>query len=76
MSDCLLALRNEQWKRVRSILTPAFSAAKMKEVRDNALGEQLQNIFLFFSFVQRPFVTITTANYLEFSMITWYDLNN
>ncbi|XP_028264307.1 thromboxane-A synthase [Parambassis ranga] len=32
MSDCLLALRNEQWKRVRSILTPAFSAAKMKEM--------------------------------------------
>ncbi|KAF7667399.1 hypothetical protein LDENG_00063490 [Lucifuga dentata] len=32
MSDCLLLLRNEQWKRVRSILTPAFSAAKMKEM--------------------------------------------
>uniref|UniRef100_A0A3Q3XAJ6 Thromboxane-A synthase n=1 Tax=Mola mola TaxID=94237 RepID=A0A3Q3XAJ6_MOLML len=31
-SDCLLALRNERWKRVRSILTPAFSAAKMKEM--------------------------------------------
>lgn len=33
MSDCLLMLRNERWKRVRSILTPAFSASKMKEVR-------------------------------------------
>ncbi|CAF98286.1 unnamed protein product, partial [Tetraodon nigroviridis] len=33
MSDCLLMLKNERWKRVRSILTPAFSASKMKEVR-------------------------------------------
>ncbi|KAJ4937716.1 hypothetical protein JOQ06_002348 [Pogonophryne albipinna] len=33
MTDCLLMLRNERWKRVRSILTPSFSAAKMKEVR-------------------------------------------
>lgn len=33
VSDCLLQLRNEQWKRVRSVLTPSFSAAKMKEVR-------------------------------------------
>ncbi|XP_061773835.1 thromboxane-A synthase isoform X1 [Nerophis ophidion] len=32
MSDCLLFLRNEHWKRVRSILTPSFSAAKMKEM--------------------------------------------
>uniref|UniRef100_A0A3Q1I3U7 Thromboxane-A synthase n=1 Tax=Acanthochromis polyacanthus TaxID=80966 RepID=A0A3Q1I3U7_9TELE len=32
MSDCLLLLKNEQWKRVRSILTPSFSAAKMKEM--------------------------------------------
>ncbi|XP_041746557.1 thromboxane-A synthase [Coregonus clupeaformis] len=32
MSDCLLMLRNERWKRVRSILTPSFSAAKMKEM--------------------------------------------
>ncbi|XP_072241537.1 thromboxane-A synthase [Leuresthes tenuis] len=32
MTDCLLMLRNEQWKRVRSILTPSFSAAKMKEM--------------------------------------------
>ncbi|KAM9854475.1 thromboxane-A synthase [Aulostomus maculatus] len=32
MSDCLLLLRNERWKRVRSILTPSFSAAKMKEM--------------------------------------------
>nr|XP_046249221.1 thromboxane-A synthase [Scatophagus argus] len=31
-TDCLLMLRNERWKRVRSILTPAFSAAKMKEM--------------------------------------------
>ncbi|TMS05342.1 Thromboxane-A synthase [Larimichthys crocea] len=31
MSDCLLLLKNERWKRVRSILTPTFSAAKMKE---------------------------------------------
>lgn len=33
MSDCLLFLRDDTWKRVRSILTPSFSAAKMKEVR-------------------------------------------
>lgn len=32
MTDCLLLLKNEQWKRVRSILTPSFSAAKMKEM--------------------------------------------
>ncbi|KAL0968495.1 hypothetical protein UPYG_G00267600 [Umbra pygmaea] len=32
MSDCLLMLRNERWKRVRSIITPSFSAAKMKEM--------------------------------------------
>uniref|UniRef100_A0A8C7J3B5 Thromboxane-A synthase n=1 Tax=Oncorhynchus kisutch TaxID=8019 RepID=A0A8C7J3B5_ONCKI len=32
MSDCLLMLRNEHWKRVRSILTPSFSATKMKEM--------------------------------------------
>uniref|UniRef100_A0A1A8P9F7 Thromboxane-A synthase n=1 Tax=Nothobranchius pienaari TaxID=704102 RepID=A0A1A8P9F7_9TELE len=31
-TDSLLMLRNEQWKRVRSILTPSFSAAKMKEM--------------------------------------------
>uniref|UniRef100_A0A6Q2X9F9 Thromboxane-A synthase n=1 Tax=Esox lucius TaxID=8010 RepID=A0A6Q2X9F9_ESOLU len=33
VSDCLLMLRNERWKRVRGILTPSFSAAKMKEAR-------------------------------------------
>lgn len=38
MSDCLLMLRNERWKRVRSILTPAFSASKMKEVRIKCVG--------------------------------------
>nr|QQL94725.1 thromboxane a synthase 1 [Lateolabrax maculatus] len=32
MTDCLLMLRNERWKRVRSILTPSFSAAKLKEM--------------------------------------------
>ncbi|XP_061532764.1 thromboxane-A synthase [Phycodurus eques] len=32
MSDCLLMLKNEQWKRVRGILTPSFSAARMKEM--------------------------------------------
>ncbi|XP_030645925.1 thromboxane-A synthase [Chanos chanos] len=32
MSESLLMLRNEKWKRVRSILTPSFSAAKMKEM--------------------------------------------
>ncbi|XP_017274474.1 thromboxane-A synthase isoform X2 [Kryptolebias marmoratus] len=30
--DCLLMLRNEQWKRVRSVVTPTFSAAKLKEM--------------------------------------------
>lgn len=38
MSDCLLMLKNERWKRVRSILTPAFSASKMKEVRSKCVG--------------------------------------
>lgn len=38
MTDCLLMLRNERWKRVRSILTPSFSAAKMKEVSQECLG--------------------------------------
>lgn len=32
MSDCLLMLKNEHWKRVRSILTPSFSSAKMREM--------------------------------------------
>ncbi|CAL9697376.1 unnamed protein product [Knipowitschia caucasica] len=32
MSDCLLLLKSDEWKRVRSILTPSFSAAKMKEM--------------------------------------------
>ncbi|CAN9498748.1 unnamed protein product [Ophioblennius macclurei] len=32
MTDCVLLLRNEHWKRVRSILTPSFSSAKMKEM--------------------------------------------
>ncbi|MEE6477937.1 hypothetical protein FKM82_011677 [Ascaphus truei] len=32
MSDSLLCLRDDQWKRVRSVLTPSFSAARMKEM--------------------------------------------
>ncbi|XP_018424921.1 PREDICTED: thromboxane-A synthase isoform X2 [Nanorana parkeri] len=32
MSDSLLCLRDERWKRVRSILTPSFSASRMKEM--------------------------------------------
>ncbi|XP_066540921.1 thromboxane-A synthase isoform X2 [Hoplias malabaricus] len=32
MTESLLLLRDERWKRVRSILTPSFSAAKMKEM--------------------------------------------
>lgn len=32
MSDCLLLLKDEHWKRVRSILTPSFSSARMKEM--------------------------------------------
>ncbi|XP_075066753.1 thromboxane-A synthase [Mixophyes fleayi] len=32
LSDSLLFLRDEQWKRVRSVLTPSFSAARMKEM--------------------------------------------
>ncbi len=54
MSDCLLMLRNERWKRVRSILTPSFSAAKMKEVRYMSVpsetgGKQNQLIFCLWS---------------------------
>ncbi|XP_037539316.1 thromboxane-A synthase [Nematolebias whitei] len=32
MADSLIMLRDEQWKRVRSIITPSFSAAKLKEM--------------------------------------------
>ncbi|XP_046870586.1 thromboxane-A synthase isoform X2 [Hypomesus transpacificus] len=32
MSDCLLMLKNQHWKRVRSVLTPSFSSAKMREM--------------------------------------------
>ncbi|XP_051952672.1 thromboxane-A synthase-like [Xyrauchen texanus] len=32
MSESLIMLKDERWKRVRSILTPSFSAAKMKEM--------------------------------------------
>uniref|UniRef100_W5NJU7 Thromboxane-A synthase n=1 Tax=Lepisosteus oculatus TaxID=7918 RepID=W5NJU7_LEPOC len=32
ISESILFLRDERWKRVRSILTPTFSAAKMKEM--------------------------------------------
>ncbi|XP_043944114.1 thromboxane-A synthase isoform X2 [Protopterus annectens] len=32
MSESILFLRNERWKHVRSMLTPAFSAAKIKEM--------------------------------------------
>ncbi|XP_055011952.1 thromboxane-A synthase-like isoform X1 [Boleophthalmus pectinirostris] len=45
--ESLVLLRNEEWKRVRSILTPSFSAAKMKEMvplintATNALMENL-----------------------------------
>ncbi|XP_017274472.1 thromboxane-A synthase [Kryptolebias marmoratus] len=32
LEDCLLILRNERWKRVRSVVTPTFSAAKLKDM--------------------------------------------
>ncbi|XP_037538689.1 thromboxane-A synthase [Nematolebias whitei] len=32
LKDTLPLLRNERWKRVRSVVTPTFSAAKMKEM--------------------------------------------
>ncbi|XP_068133444.1 thromboxane-A synthase [Hyperolius riggenbachi] len=32
MSDSLLCLRDEQWKRVRSVLMPSFSTSRMKEM--------------------------------------------
>ncbi|KAM5172608.1 thromboxane-A synthase isoform 1-T4 [Mantella aurantiaca] len=32
MSDSLLCLRDETWKHVRSVLTPSFSASRMKEM--------------------------------------------
>ncbi|MBN3299316.1 thromboxane-A synthase [Amia ocellicauda] len=32
VSDSILFLRDERWKRVRSVLTPTFSATKMKEM--------------------------------------------
>ncbi|KAM8861847.1 thromboxane-A synthase [Synchiropus picturatus] len=47
MSDCLLMLRNERWKRVRSILTPSFSSAKMKEMVpliDTAISALMKNL--------------------------------
>uniref|UniRef100_A0A8D0GJW4 Thromboxane-A synthase n=1 Tax=Sphenodon punctatus TaxID=8508 RepID=A0A8D0GJW4_SPHPU len=36
--DSILCLRDERWKDVRSLLTPAFSAAKMKEACDVLLS--------------------------------------
>ncbi|KAM9807722.1 thromboxane-A synthase [Neosynchiropus ocellatus] len=47
MSDCLLMLRNERWKRVRGILTPSFSSAKMKEMVpliDTAISALMRNL--------------------------------
>ncbi|XP_061106988.1 thromboxane-A synthase isoform X2 [Conger conger] len=32
MSDCLLMLKDDRWKRVRSVLTPSFSSARMREM--------------------------------------------
>ncbi|XP_071382422.1 thromboxane-A synthase-like [Centroberyx affinis] len=32
MRDSLLTLRDEQWKKIRGMFTPSFSAAKMKEM--------------------------------------------
>lgn len=32
MSDSIFMLRDEEWKHVRSVLTPTFSAAKMREM--------------------------------------------
>ncbi|XP_008290221.1 thromboxane-A synthase-like [Stegastes partitus] len=32
MSDTLLLLKNDRWKRVRSIVSPSFSGARMKEM--------------------------------------------
>nr|XP_056703416.1 thromboxane-A synthase [Euleptes europaea] len=44
MADSILTLRDERWKEVRSLLTPAFSAAKMKEM--TPLINQACNILL------------------------------
>ncbi|KAM7414188.1 hypothetical protein PAMA_019147 [Pampus argenteus] len=47
LTDCLLMLRNERWKRVRSILTPSFSSAKMKEMApliNTAAGALMNNL--------------------------------
>lgn len=33
MLDSILCLRDDRWKYVRSLLTPAFSDTKLKEVR-------------------------------------------
>lgn len=32
MLDSILCLRDDRWKYVRSVLTPAFSETKLKEV--------------------------------------------
>ncbi|XP_039616763.1 thromboxane-A synthase isoform X2 [Polypterus senegalus] len=32
LSESIILLRDERWKKVRSVLTPTFSAAKMKEM--------------------------------------------
>ena len=40
MSDCLLMLKNQHWKRFRSVLTPSFSSAKMREVREELTHTQ------------------------------------
>lgn len=49
MLDSILCLRDERWKYVRSLLTPAFSDAKLKEVRHRqCCFPDLEGIVVFF----------------------------
>ncbi|XP_005989494.1 thromboxane-A synthase isoform X1 [Latimeria chalumnae] len=50
LTDSILALRDDRWKHVRSVLTPAFSAAKMKEMApliNQAADTLLENLRTF-----------------------------
>ena len=50
LENNLFAARNEQWKRIRSILTPSYTSGKMKQMIPlmedvvNVLMEKLENV--------------------------------
>lgn len=65
MSDSLIMLRDEQWKRVRSILTPTFSAAKMKEVSFALLPKRAKQTLKLF---EKAIVLIMQSHFMALSL--------